>query len=492
MRSFIPACLVLSSSLLLALPAHADLPACLGQLSAFHAFARTANEWPVLADVTGDGRIDLLTLDDAEVARVYVNTGTGMQSAAPFQLTAHAHLGAIRDLDQDGFPDLISWTANYGWCNYNSLRIHWNTGNGSAPFNSSLVTVLPLPMNPYCIGPEAIDFNADGREDILLTSMPYNPNYPANWPSRLYRNDGNRQFSVHVDLAWPRDLGGRSTRDFDGDGKADFLAMTKNGWADGLYGTWFRRGNGDGSWQNPLTYFTSPRTAHGFEIDRNGPDTPGFAFGVYVGTQITQTLHLARWSGGGFVFDTMTLPSPLFGRQGLDLSGDGFHDLVLGSPIASGKLAVLANDGTGSFPGTPTTLLDYPNFEFIAMAREPEATRAGADGVYALAVSSGSIAVFRTGCDFTPPDCDGDGTPDAAEIAGGAADVNGNGVPDSCDCPADIDADGVVAAEDLSAVLFAWGTAGAKGLVGDVDRSGSVGGEDLSAVLAAWGPCPGP
>ncbi len=472
--------------------AHAELPGCLGELSAFHALTRVANEWPVLADVTGDGRIDLVTLDDAEVGRVYVNTGAGMQAGASFQLSAHAHLGAVRDLDEDGFPDLISWTANYGWCNYNSLRILWNTGNPAAPFDPAVATVLPLPPNPYCIGPEPIDFNGDGREDILLTSMPYNPNYPSNWPSRLYRNDGNRQITVQVDLAWPRDLAGRSTQDFDGDGKADFLAMTKNGWADGLYGTWLRRGNGDGSFQPAQTYFTSPRTAFGFEIDRNGPGTPGHAFGVYVGTQITQTLHLARWSGSGFAFDTLSLPSPLFARQGIDLSGDGFHDLVLGSPVASGRLAVLANDGSGAFPGTPTALLEYPNFEFIGMAREPESTVAGADGIYALAVSSGTIAVFRTECDFTPPDCDVDGVSDADEVAAGAPDANGNGIPDSCDCPADIDQDGSVAAEDLSAVLFAWGLAGTKSTAADVDRDGLVGGGDLSAVLAAWGSCPGP
>lgn len=488
----IPAILSFLASALAVAPARAELPPCLGQLSAFHSFSRTANEWPVLADVTGDGRIDLMTLDDAEVGRVYVNTGTGMQSAAPFQLGAHAHLGAVRDLDQDGFPDLISWTANYHWCNYNSLRILWNTGNPAAPFDPAVATVLPLPPNPYCIGPEPIDFNGDGREDILLTSMPYNPNYPSNWPSRLYRNDGNRQISVHVDLAWPRDLAGRSTRDFDGDGKADFLAMTKNGWADGLYGTWLRRGNGDGSFQPAQTYFTSSRTAFGFEIDRNGPGISGHAFAVYVGTQISQTLHLARWSGSEFAFDTLSLPAPLFARQGLDLSGDGFHDLVLGSAIASGKLAALANDGTGSFPGTPTALLDLPNFEFIAMAREPEPNVADADGIYALAVSSGTIALFRTACDFTPPDCDGDGVPDVDEIAAGAVDANANGIPDSCDCPADIDQDGLVAAEDLSAVLFAWGMAGSKAMAADVNRDGSVGGEDVSAVLAAWGGCPAP
>lgn len=89
-------------------------------------------------------------------------------------------------------------------------------------------------------------------------------------------------------------------------------------------------------------------------------------------------------------------------------------------------------------------------------------------------------------------DCDGDGVIDYGQILRDEVpDLNGNGVPDGCECPADLDRDGAVTAEDLAAVLFAWGMSGGKAAAADVDRNGTIDGSDLSAVLAAWGACPG-
>jgi hypothetical protein len=95
-------------------------------------------------------------------------------------------------------------------------------------------------------------------------------------------------------------------------------------------------------------------------------------------------------------------------------------------------------------------------------------------------------------------DCDGDGIVDYGEILDGThGDSNANGVPDCCEdasdcdpCPADVNSSGAVAAEDLGAILFAWGTNGGDTPSSDVNRDGTVDGHDLSAVIGAWGPCP--
>jgi FtsP/CotA-like multicopper oxidase with cupredoxin domain len=55
-------------------------------------------------------------------------------------------------------------------------------------------------------------------------------------------------------------------------------------------------------------------------------------------------------------------------------------------------------------------------------------------------------------------------------------------------CPADVDADGVVAASDLSALLSAWGVN--PGDLADIDGSGAIDAADLTALLGAWGACP--
>ncbi len=91
-------------------------------------------------------------------------------------------------------------------------------------------------------------------------------------------------------------------------------------------------------------------------------------------------------------------------------------------------------------------------------------------------------------CAACYPDCDGNGIPDAAEIAGGAADINGDRIPDDCQCLADLFADGQVDGADLGILLNQWGLG--KGAVADINRDGAVDGADLSILLNSWGACP--
>lgn len=85
-------------------------------------------------------------------------------------------------------------------------------------------------------------------------------------------------------------------------------------------------------------------------------------------------------------------------------------------------------------------------------------------------------------------DCNCNGVPDADDIANkDSADINNNGVPDECECVADLDGSGEVGVSDLLAFLAAWGTdpAGPP----DLNDDGIVGVADLLLLLAAWGPC---
>ena len=79
-------------------------------------------------------------------------------------------------------------------------------------------------------------------------------------------------------------------------------------------------------------------------------------------------------------------------------------------------------------------------------------------------------------CSNTPDQIDGDWT-----------DNGGNTIATSCDCPTDINGDGIVNGADLTFLFGFWGSNDA---VADVNSDGIVDGADLTVMLDAWGACP--
>ena len=75
---------------------------------------------------------------------------------------------------------------------------------------------------------------------------------------------------------------------------------------------------------------------------------------------------------------------------------------------------------------------------------------------------------------------------DLCDIAGGAADLDGNSVPDACEAPSgpDLDGDGTVGGSDLAILLGAWGPCA--GCPADLDGDGIVSATDLARLLGAW------
>jgi hypothetical protein len=96
-------------------------------------------------------------------------------------------------------------------------------------------------------------------------------------------------------------------------------------------------------------------------------------------------------------------------------------------------------------------------------------------------------------CPYDPnadqADCDGDGQGDVCAIREGeSADVNGNGLPDECECLADFNGNGAVDVDDLIELLLSWGPC--PQCAPDMDGSGTVDVDDLVGLLDAWGGCP--
>jgi hypothetical protein len=95
----------------------------------------------------------------------------------------------------------------------------------------------------------------------------------------------------------------------------------------------------------------------------------------------------------------------------------------------------------------------------VVGAAGEDSSATGVNGVQGSDATSGSGAAYLF---YIPPslDCNGNGIPDDAELAGN--DCNNNGVPDDCEpgvtcCDGDLNGDGKVDGADLALVLSAWG-----------------------------------
>lgn len=122
----------------------------------------------------------------------------------------------------------------------------------------------------------------------------------------------------------------------------------------------------------------------------------------------------------------------------------------------------------------------------------------GERGVWAFGFELRNDAVPARCIDFLPTmlylsgwiwDCNGNGVPDAEEIADGTlADANGNDVPDVCECFGDLDFDKQIGLSDLSTLLANFGRIDdARVQDGDIDGDRDVDLEDLSILLGVFG-----
>jgi hypothetical protein len=109
---------------------------------------------------------------------------------------------------------------------------------------------------------------------------------------------------------------------------------------------------------------------------------------------------------------------------------------------------------------------------------------APAVGEYRIGMSG---VTFATG---SAMDCNMNGVADVCDIAyGPSSDDNGDGIPDECQCRADVDDSGTVDTGDLVLLLASWGPCAPGQCPTDINFDRTVDTADLVLLLAAWGPC---
>ena len=185
------------------------------------------------------------------------------------------------------------------------------------------------------------DFNGDGRLDLVLTDVSY-------WRLFLFLGNGDGTFQTprQVGLNWVPDF--VAVGDFNGDGVLDLAVAAEDDLSD--YGkVLVLLGNGDGTFQSPLTVAAGDDATSIAVGDFNGDGKPDLA----VGNEAFNNVWVLLGNGDGTFQAAQD-----FGVGGraesvavADFNGDGRLDLA----VASGSVSVLIDNTVQSFSLTVAT-----------------------------------------------------------------------------------------------------------------------------------------
>ncbi|GAA3951043.1 S8 family serine peptidase [Actinoplanes auranticolor] len=205
--------------------AAADVTVALSTGSAFgpatrwHEYFSAGNEYPLLGDVDGDGRADLITFTRGNAAHVYVARSRGT-SFGPSELwhtwfAAGRETPLVGDFDGDGRADIATLTRGASRDVYVALSDGSRFVGTSVRWHDDFVGDDQVPL----VG----DFDGDGRDDIFAVGR-FGRNEVTVGRSTgsgltiLYRRLDHLLSDTQVPVAG----------DFNGDGRADVAAVDRS------------------------------------------------------------------------------------------------------------------------------------------------------------------------------------------------------------------------------------------------------------------------
>jgi hypothetical protein len=328
----------------------------------------------VVGDFNNDGKLDVatasdcLSTQDCSSGSVTILLGNGDATFTQFAqyplggIVSQAGTLAVGDINNDGKLDLVAGIACYNiavnGCGVGAVAIFSGNGDGTLAAPSIYATVGNSTLYPI-VG----DFNNDGKLDVIAGSRiaPGGDNSHSSLWILLSKSDSTLYESV--DTLSFGGLDSLAVGDFNSDGKLDLATISGGATLQVL------SGNGDGTFQAPVgstTGLANPVTNGNaiVVVDLNGDGKPDLVVsGGFGGASVNGVVAFLNDGSGNFARGQSY---PLGGWQFApfvvgDFNGDGKTDVVMGSYCSEsvipgnhcpdGSIGVLFGNGDGTFQG---------------------------------------------------------------------------------------------------------------------------------------------
>jgi endonuclease/exonuclease/phosphatase family metal-dependent hydrolase len=175
-----------------------------------HWGSRALGDIPLVGDLDGDGRADLITWRASTGEFFWLTSSSGYSGPGASRQWGHGRLGdvpVVGDVDGDGRSDLAVWRPSTGWWYWLTSSTNYSTMAGSTrQFGSGSVGDMPM----------TADMDGDGRDDLVVWRATTGVWY---WLSSSSSGLGMRQWGARI--YGDRPLLG----DVDGDGRADITVF---------------------------------------------------------------------------------------------------------------------------------------------------------------------------------------------------------------------------------------------------------------------------